>query len=34
MSVVMDDLVKVQDDSNYCASLLILPMKLLVLICD
>ena len=32
MSVVMDDLVKVQDDSNYCTSLLILPMELLVMI--
>ena len=32
MSVVMDDLVKVQDDSNYCTSLLILPTELLVII--
>ena len=32
MSVVMDDLVKVQDDSNYCTSLLILPTELLVMI--
>ena len=31
MSVVMDDLVKVQD-SNYCTSLLILPMELLIMI--
>ena len=28
----MDDLVKVQDDSNYCTSLLILPTELLVMI--
>ena len=32
MSVVMDDLVKVQDDSNCCTSLLILPTELLVMI--
>ena len=32
MSVVMDDLVKVQDDRNYCTSLLILPTELLVMI--
>ena len=31
-SVVMDDIVKVQDDSNYCTSLLILPAELLVMI--
>ena len=31
-SVVMDDIVKVQDDSNYCTSLLILPTELLVMI--
>ena len=28
----MDDLVKVQDDNNYCTSLLILPTELLVMI--
>ena len=32
MSVVMEDLVKVQDDSNYCTSLLILPTELLFMI--
>ena len=32
MSVVMDGLVKVQDDSNYCTSLMILPTELLVMI--
>ena len=32
MSVVMDDLVKVQGDSNYCTSLLILPTELLIMI--
>ena len=32
MSVVMDGLVKVQDDDNYCTSLLILPTELLVMI--
>ena len=32
MSVVVDDLVKVQDDSNYCTTLLILPTELLVMI--
>ena len=32
MSLVMDDLVNVQDDGNYCTSLLILPSELLVMI--
>ena len=32
MSVVMDDLVELQGDSNYCASLQILPTELLVMI--
>ena len=32
MSVVMDDLVELQGDSNYCASLLIIPTELLVMI--
>ena len=32
MSIVMDDLVEVQDDSNHCTPLLILPTELLVMI--